>query len=259
MNIVGIIPARMASTRFPNKPLAKINGIPMVGHVYYRSKMSRNLNEVYIATCDEAIKSYAASIGAPCIMTADSHERASDRTAEAVVKIEQVRGKKIDVAMMVQGDEPMLDPEMLDQCLAPMVADTSIAVSNLMAVIQMQKDFEDSNVVKVVVDLKQNALYFSREPIPSQKKGGNGFPKFKQLGIIAFHRDALLQFSTLTPTPLEIIESVDMLRFLEHGYRIRMILADFVSVGVDTPEDAERVSKLMKTDRLVSRYAHAIG
>ena len=254
MNVIGVIPARMASTRFPGKPLARINGIPMIGHVYYRARMSRRLNQVYIATCDETIREYADSIGAPCLMTADTHERASDRVAEATLKIEEATGQKVDVVMMVQGDEPMLQPAMLDQAVAPLLADPTLNISNLMTPIVTTADFENPNVVKVVTDIHHRALYFSREAIPSRKKTRSPVPMFKQLGLIAFRRDYLLRYSALTPTPLEIIESVDMLRVLEHGDQIQMVLTEDVSVGVDTPEDLARVQSLMSDDPLVLKY-----
>lgn len=254
MNIVGIIPARMASTRFPGKPLAAIRGVPMVGHVYYRSKMSQSLNAVYLATCDQAVCDYAASIGAPCVMTKDTHERASDRAAEATLKIEETTGARVDIVMMIQGDEPMLLPEMLDRAVAPLVADPELPIANLIAPIATTQDFESPNVVKVVVDGQMNALYLSREPIPSRKKTKAAVPMFKQLGLIAFRRDYLLRFYSLSPTPLEIVESVDMLRVLEHGDRLRMVVTQDVSVGVDTPEDLARVDQLMAADPLMSRY-----
>ena len=128
MNIIGIIPARMASSRFPGKPLAPILGIPMIGHVYFRSKMSRLLNEVYVATCDREIADYIESIGGHAIMTSDKHERASDRCAEAMLKIESATGEKTDIVVMIQGDEPMVTPEMIEKAVEPMIKDDSIYV-----------------------------------------------------------------------------------------------------------------------------------
>jgi len=255
MNSIGIIPARMASSRFPGKPLAKIIGIPMVGHVYYRSKLCRSLNAVYIATCDDSIRKYAESIGAPCIMTADTHERACDRAAEATLKVEESTGQPVDIVMMIQGDEPMVKPEMLDQAVAPLVEDPQLAVANLMTLITDDAEFQNPNAVKVVVDLQDHALYFSREPIPSLRKAKTPVRMLKQLGLIAFRRDYLLKFYSLAPTPLEKIESVDMLRVLEHGDKIRMVLTEDVSVGVDTPDDLARASAHLANDALRSRYA----
>jgi 3-deoxy-manno-octulosonate cytidylyltransferase (CMP-KDO synthetase) len=258
VNIIGIIPARMASTRFPGKPLARINGIPMIGHVYHRSKMCSSLNEVHIATCDDEIRSYAESIGASCIMTAETHTRASDRAAEATRKIEETTGRAVDIVMLIQGDEPMLQPEMLQQAIAPLVAEPTLAIANLMAV-TTEADFGNPNVVKVVTDLNGNALYFSREPIPSLKMTASPVPGLKQLGLIAFRRDYLLKYIALTPTPLEAVESVDMLRVLEHGDQIRMVLTENSSVGVDTPEDLARVEGLMAAALSLSEYQRAGG
>jgi 3-deoxy-manno-octulosonate cytidylyltransferase (CMP-KDO synthetase) len=254
MRVIGIIPARMASSRFPGKPLAKINGVPMIGHVYYRSRMSQSLKEVYIATCDDSIREYAEGINASCIMTADTHERASDRVAEATLKIEQAKGEKIDIVMMVQGDEPMLNPNMLDQAVLPLLNDPTLNIANLMAPITSTEEFESPNVVKVLVDLKNNALYLSREPIPSRKKTKEKVPMLKQLGLIAFRRDYLLKFYSLSPTPLEKIESIDMLRVLENGDPLRMVMTQYESIGVDTPDELAQVERLMADDPLVSKY-----
>ena len=254
MNIIGIIPARMASSRFPGKPLAKICGIPMIGHVYYRSKMSTLLDEVYIATCDHEIMDYAKSIGAPAIMTSATHERASDRTAEAMQKIEKDLGKKIDIVVMIQGDEPMIYPEMIDDAVCPMQRDPEILVVNLMSRLDTKEEHEDPNEVKVVVNRQGFALYFSREPIPSRKKGMNDIPMLKQVCIIPFRKDFLMQFNNLKPTPLEIIESVDMLRVLEHGFRVKMVMSDRRTYSVDTPEDLKYVNTVMENDILIEKY-----
>ncbi len=254
MNTIGIIPARMASSRFPGKPLAKIHDIPMVGHVFHRCKMSNALDEVYIATCDEEIKLYADSIGAKCIMTADTHERATDRTAEAMLKIEQQTGNKTDIVVMIQGDEPMVYPKMIEHAVAPLLEDKTVNVVNLMAHLQTVAEFEDPNEVKVVVDGQNNALYFSREPIPSRKKGVEQVPMLKQVCIIPFRRDYLLKFNALPPTPLEVIESVDMMRILEHGDQVRMVMSDYQTLSVDTQRDLENVVKLMESDELRLSY-----
>ncbi len=224
LNIVGIIPARMGSSRFPGKPLAKILGIPMVGHVYFRSKMAKALKEVYIATCDKEIEDYAKSIGAKCIMTKDTHERCSDRVAEAMLKVEQETGERLDIVAMIQGDEPMVYPEMIDLALEPFLKDSSIQVVNLMAPIKSREEHNDPNCPKVAVDRENFALYFSREPIPSRKKGAKEVPMLKQVCIIPFQRDFLFQFNELRATPLEKIESIGLLRALEHGYKVKMVL-----------------------------------
>jgi len=254
MNIVGIIPARMASSRYPGKPLAKIHGIPMVGHVYFRSKMCPALNEVYVATCDKEIAEYVESIGGNAVMTADTHERASDRTAEAMVKIEAKVGVMTDIAVMIQGDEPLLHPDMVDEALGPLFEDATINITNLMAQIKDTEEFEDPNVVKVVVDKSNNALYFSREPIPSRKKGVSRVIPAKQICVVPFRRSFLLEYTQMEPTALEIAESVDMMRIVENGLKIRMVFTRHPTVSVDTKKDLNAVTKIMARDELFKRY-----
>jgi len=254
MKIVGIIPARMASSRFPGKPMKKILGVPMIGHCYLRSKMCSLLDEVYVATCDEEIKTYIESIGGNAIMTADTHERASDRTAEALLKIEKASGKKVDIVVMLQGDEPMVVPEMIESAVTPLVEENSILITNLYSRIQTLKEFEDPNEVKVVVNKNSNALYFSREAIPSRKKGITDVPMYKQVCVIPFRRDFLLEYNQMEQTPLEVIESVDMMRILENGLDVKMVFSDVQSYAVDTVEDLNHVAELMAEDQLVNSY-----
>lgn len=254
MNIVGIIPARMGSSRFPGKPLTKIQGIPMIGHVYFRSRMSQTLNEVYVATCDNEIADYIKAIGGKAVMTSDKHKRASDRTAEAMLKIEEATGKQVDIAVMIQGDEPMIYPEMIDNAVMSMIKDETILVVNLMAPLKTREEHEDPNEVKVVVDKNNFALYFSREPIPSRKKGAKDVSMLKQVCIIPFRRDFLMKFTEMAPTPLEIVESVDMLRALEHGYKVKAVLTEFETYSVDTIDDLRRVETLMEQDKLMCQY-----
>jgi len=254
MRIIGIIPARMASSRFPGKPLASILGVPMIGHVYFRSKMSKMLDAVYVATCDDEIAQYIRGIGGKSIATKDTHERASDRTAEAMLKIEDEIGKKMDIVVMIQGDEPMLYPDMIDLAVSPLLSDPAVVVSNLMANIDTIEQEGDPNEVKVVVDVLGNALYFSREPIPSRRKGGNGFTCLKQVCIIPFRRDFLLAFNSMEQTRLEIIESVDMLRVLENGYKVKMVNSEYETYSVDTKEDLEVVQKHMEYDSYLASY-----
>ena len=253
MNIVAIIPARMASSRFPNKPMVEILGMPMIGHVYHRSKMCTCLSDTWVATCDWEIMDYIKSIGGKAVMTADTHQRASERSAEALIKIEEMSGP-IDYVAMIQGDEPMLDPQMIDDLVAPVLQDPCLQVTNLIEMIHSQEDFENANVVKVVLDRENFALYFSRESIPSRKKYKGEIPMWKQLGIILFSRRALLDYTRMIPTPLEIIESVDMNRFLEHGIRIKMIPTLHKSFGVDVPTDIEIVEPLLRKDPLATKY-----
>jgi 3-deoxy-manno-octulosonate cytidylyltransferase (CMP-KDO synthetase) len=143
--IVAIIPARMGSTRFPGKPMAEIHGVPMVGHVYFRTKMCSLLSETYVATCDQEIYDYIFSVGGKAIMTSDAHERCSDRTAEAMLEVESATGIKVDIVVMVQGDEPMVTLKMIEAAVNPMLGDPSIQVVNLMARIKTGEEFEDPN------------------------------------------------------------------------------------------------------------------
>jgi len=256
-HIIGIIPARMGSSRFPGKPMANIAGVPMIGHCYFRARMSKTLDEVYVATCDQEIADYIESVGGKAIMTSPEHQRASDRTAEALKHVEDSTGRKVDIVVMIQGDEPMLRPAMIDEAVAPMLKDPTILVTNLMASLKDQEEHEDANEVKVVVDRQGFALYFSREPIPSRRKGATVVPALKQVCIIPFRRDFLLQFNDLESSELEIIESVDMLRCLEHGYRVKMIPTRFGVYSVDTEEDRELVESLMLNDELLAKYRRA--
>lgn len=255
MNIIAIIPARMGSSRYPGKPLALIHNIPMVGHVAFRAAMSPILSSTWVATCDAIIEDYCKSAGLSCVMTSDCHTRCSTRTSEALLKIEAITGKKADIVVMVQGDEPMVRPEMIDAAVQPMLADPSVNVVNLMAEMDTLEEFEDPNEVKVVVDMNNDALYFSREPIPSRKKGSAKVPMRKQVCVIPFRRDYLLKYNEMAESPLEIYESVDMLRILEHGGKVRMAPTTFRTWSVDTPQDLARVAKLMDGDALMAAYS----
>ena len=254
MKIIGIIPARMASSRFPNKPMANILGMPMIGHCLKRSSMSRILSDVYVATCDQIIYDYIESIGGKAIMTLDTHERASDRIAEAMLKIEKKIEKKIDIVVLLQGDEPMTNSSMIETAVKPLIDSDDINISNLYTNIRDIESFEDPNEVKVVMDNKEFALYFSREPIPSRKKGIVDVPMFKQVCVIPFRRDFLIRYNKMNQTPLEIIESVDMMRILENGLKIKMVYISEDNCSVDTKEDLKKVTLLMKKDKLINQY-----
>jgi 3-deoxy-manno-octulosonate cytidylyltransferase (CMP-KDO synthetase) len=254
MKVVAIIPARMASSRFPGKPMAMIHGMPMIGHCYRRISLCEQLSDTYVATCDKVIFDYIESIGGKAVMTADTHERASDRAAEAMLKVEKQTGERIDILVMVQGDEPMDTPEMVSEALEPILNDPAIDIVNLVATIKTREEFEDPNTVKVVTDPNGDALYFSREPIPSTKKWSGDIPMQKQVCIIPFRREFLLKFNSTPEMPLEKIESVDMLRVLESGGRVRMVKTAHESIGVDTPRHLENVCAVMANDALMKTY-----
>ncbi|MBF0157218.1 MAG: 3-deoxy-manno-octulosonate cytidylyltransferase [Magnetococcales bacterium] len=255
MKAIAIVPARMGSSRFPGKPLADIHGLSMVGHCAFRTRLCQSLIGTYVATCDQEIFDAISRAGGEAVMTSPSHERATDRCAEAMLKIEANLGFQVDIVVMVQGDEPMVTPEMIEASLAPFRGgDASIQVVNLMAPMHSAEEFEDPNEVKVVVDRFDNAIYFSREPIPSRRKGAVSVPMLKQVCIIPFRRDFLLAFNAMPQTPLEIIESVDMMRIIENGGKVRMVLSNTDTLSVDTPADLERVRVKMTADPLMRRY-----
>ncbi len=256
MNIVAIIPARMGSTRFPGKPLEPIKGIPMVGHVYLRTAMAESLSDTWVATCDEEIKEYVESIGGKAVMTADTHERCSDRCAEAMLKIEEETGKQIDIVVMVQGDEPFVTPNMIDTSVEAIKNAPEVGVACLMGPIETEENFKDPNEIKVVVDNNNRALYMSREPIPTVQRGsGMGdVPWLKQVCIIPYTRKYLLEFNDMEPTSLEIAESVDLNRCLQHGHPVQMAFSPDIAVSVDTPEDLAYAETVMQDDQLVERY-----
>lgn len=254
MKAIAILPARMGATRFPGKPLHPIRGIPLLGHCYYRTVSASGINATYVATCDEEIAAYVHSIGGAAVMTSSNHNRASDRTAEAMLKIEQSTGEKVDVVIMVQGDEPLILPETITETLRHF-ADPSVEIVNIMSRLRTREAFEDKNNVKVVVDQNGDALYFSREPIPSPWKGVDQVPMYMQVGVIAFRRDVLIRFNSMPEMPLEKIESVDMNRVLETGGKIRMVLTEAMTIGVDTPEEADEVGRILSDNPVFARYA----
>jgi 3-deoxy-manno-octulosonate cytidylyltransferase (CMP-KDO synthetase) len=226
MKIIAIIPARMAATRFPGKPLAKILGLPMIEHVRRRVALCPLIDEVIVATCDEEILKATQSYGGKAVMTSNVY----------------------------QGDEPLLRPDLLELLVAPLLADASILCTNLMSPIT-REEAANPNLVKVVCDLQGNALYYSRDPIPSPKKAGSlPLHYFRQLGIYGFTKSFLSQYRALSPTPLEAVESVDMLRAVEHGIRVRMVVAEFSGVSVDIPEELAQATALVQADPLTQRY-----
>ncbi len=244
MNILAVIPARMESSRFPGKPMAPILGKPMIGHVFERVAQNSLLQLTVVATCNKEIADYIESIGGRAVMTGSHHERASDRCAEAVNILEKEEGVTYDIVVMVQGDEPMTHPDMISEAVQPMIDDPSLKIVNLLGEIISDEEFEDRNCIKVVCDLKGNALYFSREPIPTRSKVSE-IPMGKQVCIIPFRRDFLTEYTNMEPTPLEIAESVDMMRVLEHGLKVRMVPTRHSSSAVDTPADLANVEQLI--------------
>ncbi len=253
LQIIAVIPARMASKNFPNKPMADINGIPMIGHVYNRVKLCNDVTDVYVATADQEIINYMKSIKGGYIEMAESMISATDRVAEAVMKIEAENNKKYDIVVMIQPDEPMITPDMIGRAISPMVIDGSLKVTCLMDEIIDDKVFNDKNEIKVVADTHNYAMYLSREPIPTATRGMT-FPRMKLVGVSVFRRDFLSQFNLMMSTPLENAEGIDLIRILENGIKINMTLTDQTTHSVNKPEDLLKVKAIMCKDYLVGKY-----
>lgn len=255
MNTIGIIPARMSATRFPGKPLARIKSMPMLGHVYKRAKLCSNLSDVYVATCDEVIKDYVLSINGKVTMTSHTHQRATDRTSEAVSNIMEHEQCNIDNILMIQGDEPLLNPKLLDQMIRHHEELKSPYITNLITEIQDIDEFQNPNVIKVVMNKNNDILYLSRSPIPSSPVFNGEYKFWKQLGIILFTQKSLNKYTKLAPTKLEILESVDMNRMLENNFRINTFFTLDVSQAVDIPADIKLVEAILEHDELLNLYA----
>lgn len=248
MKTIAVVPARMASSRLPGKPLAEILGLPMIEHVRRRVELCKLLDESLVATCDQEIIDAVKAHGGRAVMTSEKHERCTDRVAEAVADL------ACDIVVNVQGDEPLLQPDHLEALVKPLLDEPELKCTNLIA--EIPEDMAPSpNLVKIVFDRNDRALYFSREAIPSKKKSGDLPVRFfRQLGIIAFRREFLDTFLALPPTPLEAIESCDMMRAVEHGIEVRVVPVKFDKFGVDTPDDLERAAEAMASDPLFESY-----
>ena len=202
-----------------------------------------------VATPDREIAEAVEAFGGTVIMTSPSHERATDRVAEAA---ETTGG---DIVIVIQGDEPLLHPEMIDAVLEPVVKDESVFCSNLIEPIESVEEFESPNTIKVTMDHERNALYFSRSPIPSlYRHNFKGAPAFKQVCIIPFRYDALRQFIAMEPTPLEKVESIDMLRVLQHGHTVRLVETTHRTLSVDEIHEIHAVERVMKADSVFQLY-----
>jgi 3-deoxy-manno-octulosonate cytidylyltransferase (CMP-KDO synthetase) len=254
MKVVAVIPARMAATRFPGKPLADIHGLPMIAHCYLRTKLAQSIDEVVISTCDSEIADVAYQFGATVVMTSPDHINAVDRTVETTELLQSASSIPIDIVVLVQGDEPLLNPEVLNQMVVTMAENPDVDAVNVMVPFSSKDDYMDHNNPKVVVDSASNALYFSREAIPSSWRNWNSSLSHMQTGLFAF-RPAALEWFGMTPrTLLEEVESIDMLRLLYHGRPLRMLPISEPTIGVDTPEDLYRVAALIANNTLFQQY-----
>jgi 3-deoxy-manno-octulosonate cytidylyltransferase (CMP-KDO synthetase) len=242
---IAIIPARWASTRFPGKPLALIKKKPMIQWVVEQAQKASRISEVIVATDDSRIFDAVTGFGGKAVMTSQDHVTGSDRIAEVA------SGLKCDIVVNVQGDEPLIPPENIDQVIGCLDRNPALNVATLMMAVHELDEVTDSNVVKVVADQTGRALYFSRSAIPFHRdEWKNGLPSkmngvFKHIGLYAYTRSFLLELSRMSPTPIEQLEKLEQLRILEHGYPIQVEITDKVSMGVDRIEDLEKVEKLL--------------
>jgi 3-deoxy-manno-octulosonate cytidylyltransferase (CMP-KDO synthetase) len=241
VKVAGLIPARYASTRLPGKPLQDILGQPMIRRVYESAARSRLLETLIVATDDERIAAAVAAFGGRAVLTSKEHHTGTDRVAEVV------RGLECEIVVNIQGDEPFVHPGMIDEIVEPLLQDSSLHMCTSMHEIRDPQDFGNPNVVKVVVDLAGEALYFSRSLIPYPRRS-EGHRVFEHIGLYAYRKDFLLKYAALPQTPLEKLESLEQLRVLEHGYRLRVVETrqPYVPLSVDTPEDLERARALAR-------------
>ena len=230
-----VIPARYASTRFPGKPLADLWGKPLIQHVYERACRVSLASRVVVATDDERIAAAVRAIGGEVAMTRGDHPSGTDRVAEVA------SGAEADLVVNLQGDEPLIDSEMVNAAILPLVGDASICMGTLCCPIDEASDLADPNVVKVVLDKDGFALYFSRLPIPFVRDSGTDVTRYRHIGLYVYRREFLLELAKMVPTPLERAERLEQLRALEHGCRIRVVAVPAASPGVDTPNDLAQI------------------
>jgi 3-deoxy-manno-octulosonate cytidylyltransferase (CMP-KDO synthetase) len=240
--VIVVIPARYGSTRLPGKPLVPLAGQPMIQRVYARAKLAQTVHRVIVATDDERIIKAVEGFGGEARMTRPDHRTGTERVAEVAAR------ETGDVFVDVQGDEPLLDPAAVDAAVSALLSDSGTSVSTVATPIKLPADIMDPNVCKVVLDFDENALYFSRAPIPWVRDTAAKLQvrHLKHLGLYVFRRDALLEYPTLPQGELERIEQLEQLRWLENGWKIRVAEVEHDAISVDVPEDVARVEKLLQ-------------
>ncbi|TYB30959.1 MAG: 3-deoxy-manno-octulosonate cytidylyltransferase [Candidatus Mcinerneyibacterium aminivorans] len=241
MKILAVVPARLASTRLPEKPLIKLNGKEMIRWVYEGTQKSELIDEVVVATDSDKIVNCVENFGGKALLTSKKHKTGTDRVCEVVEKI----GDKYDIIVNVQGDEPLINGRDLDMLIKPMIENSSIKISTPVKKIE-KEEAKNKNTVKVVVDNNNFALYFSRESIPFIS--GENIEYYKHIGIYSFRKEFLLKFKGWKQTPLEKAEKLEQLRVLENGYRIKTVKWNSMLHGVDTEEDVRIVERYLKGD-----------
>lgn len=244
MRVIQIIPVRMGSTRFPGKPLKRINGTPMIEIIYNNISKTKKIYKTYVATCDKEIIQFCLNKKINVINTSRKHKRASDRCAEAFFKLEKKYKLKFDIMVMVQGDEPMINSSNISKAIEPFKKNRKLLVVNLMNRIDNKLLFEDQNCVKVVCNSNNDAIYFSRSKIPNNNNLKTN-KCFKQVCVIPFSRKGIIKYMKLKPTILEKIESIDMLRFIENNIKVNMVEINNVTQPVDSLKDLKKVEKLI--------------
>ena len=247
MRAVVVIPARYASKRFPGKPLALLMGKPLIEHVYARAREAKNVDRVVVATDDRRIQEAVHRFGGDCLLTSTSHRSGSDRLGEVAASLDA------DVIVNVQGDEPLISPDVIDAVIQVHGGDRPPDIATVAVPVRSEQEYLDRHAVKVVKDSEGYALYFSRSPIPHGWHEESG-EVFRHIGIYAYGREALLNFVALPVGKLEKLEDLEQLRALENGMRILVVgVDDFNGIGVDRPEDIGKVEEMMKEQKIKSR------
>jgi 3-deoxy-manno-octulosonate cytidylyltransferase (CMP-KDO synthetase) len=241
LDVLGVVPARLASTRLPRKVLREIAGRPMLAHVYERARRARHLTDVLVATEDDEVIDVCLRLHIPAVLTSPAHVSGSDRVWEVA------QGRAADVYVNIQGDEPLITPGHIERLIAPFLArpDTQVTTLRIRAT---PEEVPNPNAVKVVCDADHQALYFSRHPIPYDREG-TGAVRYKHIGLYAYRRAALEQFHRLPPSTLERAERLEQLRFLEHGIPIVVTETSEATIGVDTEDDLRAVEALLAARR----------
>jgi 3-deoxy-manno-octulosonate cytidylyltransferase (CMP-KDO synthetase) len=242
-SVLGVIPARFASSRFPGKALVTLKNKPIIQHVWEKSVQAKTLSRVVIATDDQRIFDAAVGFGAEAIMTRTDHLSGTDRVSEAAAAV------PCDIVVNIQGDEPLIDPAAIDLAAQALIDDPTLVMSTLKRRITVPSEITNPNCVKVVTGFSGDAIYFSRCPIPYNRGVNEAY--FKHIGLYVYRKDFLLGYSAMPVGPLERAESLEQLRALENGHRIRVIETQYESLGVDTPEDLERVQQLISQGTLL--------
>lgn len=237
MRAVGVIPARYASSRFPGKPLAGLRGRPLVQHVYERARRSKTLARVVVATDDLRIRDAVVAFGGEVQLTGLHHPSGTDRVAEVAASL------SCEVVVNIQGDEPLIEPLMIDEAVSPLFVESDLIMGTVCRRLEKEEEWQSPHVVKVVRDRRGFALYFSRSPVPYARVQGR-HSYYKHIGLYVYRRDFLLKLASLAPTPLEETEHLEQLRALEYGYPIKVVETKYDSIGVDTPEDLERIVRI---------------